>query len=215
LIAREEAEKIYTACQITHLLEKDTRALSGGEKQRVALAKLLLRSPKLLLLDEPFSNLDYIHKHIIKHVIEDVEQKLGTTVMLVAHDPVDVLSWAQRVCVLRNGKIVQEAEPRTIYHHPDDTYVAGLFGAYSLITSENWPIPNKTTFTRLSDKLMIRPEHFVISKGGVSGRVATVRYCGAYDQVEIKIKKEVVLMNTPVGKLSVGKKVSMAIKEEI
>ena len=213
LIAREEAEKIYAACQINHLLEKDTRALSGGEKQRVALAKLLLKSPKLLLLDEPFSNLDYLHKHIVKHVITDVENTLGTTVVLVAHDPVDVLSWAQRILVFRHGKLVQEADANTIYSQPVDTYVAGLFGPFSLIKPQSWRIPDEKAFKQLDNKLMVRPEHFAISEDGIKGSIASIRFNGGYDQLEIATEDETVLLNAPVGKFKINEKVAVSLRE--
>jgi iron(III) transport system ATP-binding protein len=196
LIDAESAQKIYASCQILHLLDKDTRALSGGEKQRVALAKLLLRSPKLLLLDEPFSNLDFNHKRIIKQVIEDVEKLLGTTVVLVAHDPLDVLSWADRILVFRNGTVVQEGSSKVMYNEPANAYVAGLFGAYNEVTPSQWGLKRK------EKKIIVRPEAIRIGKNGhtVDGIVKQVRYYGHFEELQVATAQDVVFIQTPVGK---------------
>ena len=128
-----KASQIYRVCEIEHLLKRKTDQLSGGERQRVALARLLITSPRLLLLDEPFSNLDRGHKQIIKNVIREVSEELGITCILVSHDSVDLLSWADRILVLENGQLIQDADPKTIYFNPVNEYCGALFGDYNLI----------------------------------------------------------------------------------
>jgi iron(III) transport system ATP-binding protein len=100
LLTDAAADNIYRICKIGHLLKRKTNELSGGERQRIVLAKLLTTSPKLLLLDEPFSNLDAIHKNIIKSVLLDIGTQLNTSCILVSHDAADTLSWADRILVL-------------------------------------------------------------------------------------------------------------------
>jgi ABC-type sugar transport system ATPase subunit len=102
-IPADQALALYRLCRIDHLLQRKNDQLSGGEKQRVALARLLVGSPKLLLLDEPFSNLDLIHKNILKGVIGDIAERLQITCMLTSHDPTDTLSWADEILVMRHG----------------------------------------------------------------------------------------------------------------
>ena len=92
LLTQEAANNIYRICRIEHLLKRKTDQLSGGERQRIVLARLLTTSPKLLLLDEPFSNLDAIHKNIIKSVLLDIGTQLNTSCILVSHDAADTLS---------------------------------------------------------------------------------------------------------------------------
>lgn len=129
-ISEEEANELYDLCQVTHLLKRKTDQLSGGERQRIAMARLLTGSPKLLLLDEPFSNLDMQHKNALKGIIADIVTTLDISFILVSHDPLDTLSWADRIIVLYGGEIVQHDSPKSIYHNPVDDYTAGLFGRY-------------------------------------------------------------------------------------
>ena len=107
LLTQQEADNIYAVCRIGHLLQRRTDQLSGGEKQRIALARLLITSPVLLLLDEPFSNLDMVHKKIMKLVIEDIGGKLGITCLMVLHEAPDILSWADTILVMKDGEILR------------------------------------------------------------------------------------------------------------
>ena len=79
------------------------------------LSSALAPEPQLLLLDEPYSNLDFTHKTILKSVIEDIAAQLQITCIMVSHDPQDVLSWADNIIVMQNGTIAQQADPQTIY----------------------------------------------------------------------------------------------------
>lgn len=166
-LPEEEARELFRVCQIDHLMKRKTHQLSGGERQRIALAKLLIASPRLLLLDEPFSNLDMIHKEVLKSVIRDIGRKLDITCMLVSHDPLDTLSWADEILVLRDGKVVQQGPPMQVYQAPVDEYVAGLFGKYNLI-----------------DGRIVRPEQIALfstmQPGALRGRIETVSFWGSF-----------------------------------
>lgn len=131
-LSPESSTTLYRLCDISHLLDRRTDQLSGGERQRIALARLLVRPPRLLLLDEPFSNLDMIHKRTLKKTIGETAAHYGISCMLVSHEPADVLSWADEVLVLRNGQLVQQGPPREVYTRPQDEYVAALLGDYTL-----------------------------------------------------------------------------------
>lgn len=180
----ETAALLYEVCQIHHLLKRKTDQLSGGEKQRIALARMLSTSPDLLLLDEPFSNADMLHKQRLKEVIRDIGEQLDITCLLVSHDPLDSLSWADELLVLRNGSLIQRDTPFNIYHQPANEYVAGLFGTYNLIPSGLIPrLPGGT-------KIMIRPEQFIPtdeSEAIVSGIVSDVLFYGSYTELEVRI----------------------------
>lgn len=136
-LTRPEADKIFEICQIDHLLRRKTTQLSGGEKQRVALARLLVTNPSLLILDEPYSNLDLIHRHVIKKVIEDLSEEFDITCTLISHEPEDVLSWADELMIIKDGSIVCKGSPKELYENPSDLYTAGLLGAYYVLNELN------------------------------------------------------------------------------
>jgi len=173
-IPASEAAALYDICRVSHLMKRKSDELSGGEKQRLALARLLVSKPKLLLLDEPFSNLDLIHKKILKDIITDISIQLGISCMMASHDPDDILPWANEIIVLQNGEVVQKGSPENIYKNPVNEYVAGLFGDYNYIADKN---------------LFLRPEDILISKerGDMEGKVISCNYYGKYSSITIDI----------------------------
>jgi ABC-type sugar transport system ATPase subunit len=142
----EESAALYRLCDITHLLDRRTDQLSGGERQRIALARLLVRPPRLLLLDEPFSNLDMIHKRSLKQTIRDTSIHYGASAILVSHDPADILSWADEVLILRDGQIIQQGPPLEVYTRPRDEYAAALLGDYTLTNGRFLRPDSQTAF---------------------------------------------------------------------
>jgi ABC-type sulfate/molybdate transport systems ATPase subunit len=206
-ISEEEAKKIFAICQIDYLLQRKTDQLSGGERQRISLARLLVGAPKLLLLDEPFSNLDMTHKSIIKKVIHDICDELKITCMLVSHDPVDVLSWADEIFVLHEGKIIQKGDAVEIYNHPKNEYVAGLFGAYNIIKSGSIAIKKAWKLMKEKNPIIIRPENILLTKNkksAISGIIKKNSFCGHYSSIEVKTEEQDLLMYTKNSLLNVG-----------
>jgi ABC-type Fe3+/spermidine/putrescine transport system ATPase subunit len=198
VLTDEEAATVYEVCRISHLMDRRTDQLSGGEKQRIALARLLITSPRLLLLDEPFSNLDMIHKNILKAVIRDLGTRLGITGMLVSHDPQDTLSWADEIIILKEGQIVQQGPPAQIYGQPVNEYVAGLFGKYNLVPAAHAAaLPGISTSP--GKKIMVRPEHFTVApeKKGLPGKVQQVLFFGSYFEMEVLMGDNLVTVKLP------------------
>jgi iron(III) transport system ATP-binding protein len=107
--------------------------LSGGQQQRVALARALAPQPALLLLDEPFSNLDVVLKEQVREEIGQIIRRAGTTALFVVPDLADVLSVADRIAILKDGALQQIDTPAAVYQRPADEYVARLFGATNLL----------------------------------------------------------------------------------
>lgn len=212
-----EANTIYEVCEITHLLKRRTDQLSGGERQRIALAKLLIASPRLLLLDEPFTNLDMIHKNTLKSVIRNIGKELKITCMLISHDAVDILSWADQIVVMRDGKMVQKGTPEKIYRQPVNEYVAGLFGKYTIIDPQQSPAFLKLLKANTKGKrLFIRPEHFSItkrSKTSIAGKVVKINFCGSYYELEIAVAGNHILVTTPACSLKHGNAVYISLSE--
>jgi ABC-type Fe3+/spermidine/putrescine transport system ATPase subunit len=188
-----EAHTLYKVCRIDHLLARRTDQLSGGEQQRVALARLLLGGPRLLLLDEPFSNLDRMHKQVLQRIIEELGTRLGITCWLVSHDAADVLSWADEVLVLQRGRLVQRGTPEQVYHQPVDVYTAGLFGDYNLLYGADQLA--LTPGTPVVGGLLVRPEQFLLvppDAANLQGSVRAIRFFGSYYELEVQLSSAVI-----------------------
>jgi iron(III) transport system ATP-binding protein len=212
LQSEKEASKLFKLCEIQHLLGRKTDELSGGERQRIALARQLLGNPKLLLLDEPYSNLDIIHKNSLRKVIDQVLESTGISCMLVSHDPLDILPWAEHVLVMRKGKIVQTGSAQNIYYSAADEYVAALLGKYNIVSKALLKQLGKQKVK--SDELM-RPDAFKLSKRSsthnVLANVEAVSFCGSYHEVSVKIKEERLTLNTSSLEFKKGDKVFVSL----
>src|SRR5450759_1904868 len=123
----EKVEKAAISMNIKHILDRSTEKLSGGELQRVALARTLITSPRLLLLDEPLSSLDTSLKDDLKRLLRNLN-KGGQTIIHVTHDYGDAISLAKRVGVIHNGKIIQEGSVDEVFKNPSNRFVARYAG---------------------------------------------------------------------------------------
>ncbi len=211
----DQAAALYRVCQIEHLVDRRTDQLSGGEKQRIALARLLITSPKLLILDEPFSNLDAIHKRTIKSVIQDISEQLSITCIMVSHDPADILSWADHIIVMKDGAIIQEGAPESIYKQPVNEYCAGLFGNFTVIDSplsaSLFTLPGQTTHSK---KALVRPEQILLSSSGLtslSGTIQQINFFGSYYLLLVSVSHQQLLVKTYQQGFSVGDIVFLTI----
>lgn len=203
----EESTKLFEICRITDLMKRRTDQLSGGEKQRIALCMLLTKSPKMLILDEPFSNLDPIHTEILKAVLEDVTERLQTTCLLTSHDPNDTLSWADEIIVMKEGKIIQQGSPAITYHQPMNEYVAGMFGRYNLLTPEQAALFGIEANEK---NVIIRPEDFIISENpenGVKGIVEKISFWGSFYEVEVKVCDFTIIVMMKKNEWEVGERI--------
>ena len=208
-ISPNEAATIYALCEITHLLNRKTTQLSGGEKQRVALARLLTTKPTLLLLDEPFSHLDLPHKQTIKQVVAKASAQLGFSTILVSHDPGDVMPWAERIIVLKNGKIIEEGSPLNLYYYPLSEYTAALLGTANLIDARMaaaLTISNAKDW--LAGRYLIRPEHVHFDTGkntGIPAEITNVAFSGSRVIIQIRGNESVNLGRIHNQELQTGR----------
>jgi iron(III) transport system ATP-binding protein len=159
--------------------------LSGGQQQRVALARALAPRPSLLLLDEPFSNLDVVLKEQVREEVGQILNATGTTALFVVHDLEDVLASADRIAILKQGALQQIDTPRAVYQRPADEYVARLFGSTNLLPGvpRDGGFDTPIGFVPAADAarhggpvtLSIRPQELEVGTAGADTTAATVR----------------------------------------
>jgi len=164
----ESAGRVQEALAMVELGDFASRyphQLSGGQCQRVALARSLVTRPRLLLLDEPLSALDArIRKHL-REQIRSIQQELGLTTIFVTHDQEEALVMSDRIFLMNAGRIVQSGDAETLYTAPANAFAAGFIGNYNLLDA--------TTASRLlgypvSSQVAIRPEAIVLGQGPIS-----------------------------------------------
>jgi iron(III) transport system ATP-binding protein len=133
---REIDERVRATLDLVGLRELAGRGaslLSGGQMQRVALARSIVSRPRVLLLDEPLSNLDAKLRDHLRFELRDIQQRLGITTIYVTHDQTEALALADRIAVMRGGRIVQLGTPSAIYREPADTFVADFLGVGNIL----------------------------------------------------------------------------------
>ncbi|MDG1934945.1 MAG: ABC transporter ATP-binding protein [Paracoccaceae bacterium] len=127
----EIADKVYKTLDVVRLGGYEHRRIwemSGGQQQRVALARAIINEPKLLLLDEPMAALDRKLRKEMQIELQDLQRQLGITFVLVTHDQEEALSMSDRICIMREGCIMQIGSPQELYDRPNSRYVAGFVG---------------------------------------------------------------------------------------
>ncbi|MCA0272443.1 MAG: ABC transporter ATP-binding protein [Proteobacteria bacterium] len=165
-------ERIGVAAKMLSLeayLKRRPAELSGGQRQRVAIGRAIVRKPELFLFDEPLSNLDAALRMATRVEIARLHRELGASMIYVTHDQTEAMTLADRIVVLRDGRIEQVGSPMELYNDPDNQFVAGFLGAPSM----NF-LPSEAGGT-----LGIRPEHLTISATGtLPGTVTHVERLG-------------------------------------
>ncbi|MBC7902426.1 MAG: ABC transporter ATP-binding protein [Gemmatimonadaceae bacterium] len=217
-LSEEFASGIFGVCRITHLMKRRTDKLSGGEKQRVAIARLLIGAPKLLLLDEPFSSLDTIHKTVLKSVIEEIGDKLQITCAMVSHSNPDTLSWADQIMVMKNGRIVQMDSPQNIYRKPMNEYVAGLFGNYNLLDLSIVKELVRTNALHFpEDKVFFRPEELRVAPHTGRGALAIItglQYFGTHYDFALRLHEHDIIARMVAPEFTIGQEVNLSLPEK-
>ena len=158
--AKEMLEKVGLA----GYEKKKIKELSGGEQQRVAIARSMVLNPKLLLLDEPLSNLDVHLRDVMRKEIKRIQKQFGVTMIIVTHDQEDAFKLADRVIVINEGHIEQIGTPEELYKEPKNNFISSFIGENNII----------------DESLVIRPEEISIKlDSSGEGKVVDVTYLGA------------------------------------
>ncbi len=156
------------------LLDRRPAELSGGQRQRVAIGRAIVRTPKLFLFDEPLSNLDAALRVATRIEIARLHRSLAATMIYVTHDQVEAMTLADRIVVLRAGRVEQTGGPMQLYNDPDNTFVAGFIG------SPQMNFLRAGALGMRSHSMGIRPEHLAITRepGQIAGTVSHVEKLG-------------------------------------
>ena len=145
---RQRVRAAAELLEIDGLLDRKPGQLSGGEKQRVAMGRAMVREPRVFLMDEPLSNLDAKLRISLRGKIAELHKKLGTAIVYVTHDQVEAMTLADKIVVMKDGHIEQTGTPQEIYEQPANPFVASFFGS-----------PPMNFYERSGTVYGIRPEH--------------------------------------------------------
>jgi putative spermidine/putrescine transport system ATP-binding protein len=171
-VAKAESEqRVREALEMVELGDFAARyphQLSGGQCQRVALARSLVTRPRLLLLDEPLSALDArIRKHL-REQIRAIQQELNLTTIFVTHDQEEALTMSDRIFLMNAGQIVQSGDAETLYTAPVDAFAAGFIGNYNLLEAD---VASRLLGQPVTSRVAIRPEAIAFADNGIAARI--------------------------------------------
>lgn len=187
-VARAEVEastaKAAGMLSLEALLDRRPAELSGGQRQRVAIGRAIVRTPKIFLFDEPLSNLDAALRVATRIEIARLHRELGTTMIYVTHDQVEAMTLADKIVVLRAGRVEQVGAPMELYNNPANTFVAGFIG------SPQMNFLNGGALGLSSHTMGIRPEHLALSRSGgqIAGRISHVERLGGETLVYVAVE---------------------------
>lgn len=185
--------------------------LSGGEKQRVTIAKALISRPEVLLLDEPFNQVDASYREALQHDIRQIVREWKTTVVLVSHDPAEILSMADELIVIKEGEIVENGPPDELYHSPKLLYTSQILASGSKLNSTQAKVCGIKSKRSV---IVIYAEHVKITPLGKKWLVQKVLFKGFYEELIIENSGVILrVMNYKRGKYKSGNKISIKISK--
>lgn len=225
---------------IQHLLDRKPGQLSGGEQQRVALGRAIIREPSVLLLDEPLSNLDAKLRSQMRGELVKLHWRLGGTIIYVTHDQLEAMTMSDRIVVMRGGKVQQYDAPETIYNEPANLFVAGFIGSpqMNFIEGELKTENGRSIFTVAGGQLAldgpigeavrqhrggssftlgVRPEHLGVSseQGNFPATVSLVELTGAEKHVTLESEAGVLIAKMGAdAPIAVGNRLYCTIRPE-
>ena len=211
LDTKDKVNKISKLLSIENLLSRRILQLSGGEQQRVALGRCLIKEPKLLLLDEPLAALDKKLRSKTQLELTTLQKKLGITFVFVTHDQEEAMSLSDKMAIMKDGRIIEHSDPETIYENPKSEYTANFVGIANIlkISKKNnlyfsdelqIPISMKENIDN-NFKILIRPEKIKItslhndiinSPNSFVGKILEKSYLGSFTRYEVITKNKII-----------------------
>ena len=168
---KEKVQQLLKVVGLEEYADIHPKYLSGGQQQRVAIARALSVMPKLLLLDEPFSNLDYSRKIELRERLFNYAKEKDVSLIISTHEIQEVMPWLDQIIVLQQGRLIQNDSPRDIYSNPYNAYVAKLFGEVNIFSDE------EKAYFGLSKNFWY-PNEIKIASSGKEARILESRFAG-------------------------------------
>ncbi|MBR4462148.1 MAG: sn-glycerol-3-phosphate ABC transporter ATP-binding protein UgpC [Erysipelotrichaceae bacterium] len=227
---------------ITQYLKRKPKALSGGQRQRVAIGRAIVRDPKVLLMDEPLSNLDAKLRNQMRAEIIKLRQRINTTFIYVTHDQTEAMTLGDRIVVMKDGFIQQIGTPQEVYDHPRNLFVSGFIGTpqmnyfdaklvkengkYAVVSDGYKVVLADEKQERLSAKnveeqdviLGVRPDHIVLGEKGIKGKVDVSELMGPSCHLHMTVgDKDVIAIVPTEGKAVdyMGKEVTLSFNGSV
>lgn len=203
--------RLLMLCKLKVQAQQKVEELSGGEKQRLSIARALVENPAVILMDEPFSNLDGLVKVEFKQILFHALKSLNISAVFVTHDPIDALKFSDQVLVFKNGKLIRKGSPEQVYLNPRSLYTAKLTGEINIV--------NPGIFINLPNdrKSLIRPEQIELSDvltGRTLGTILSSTFCGSFYELRLIVGKNQKLIVHSAVKFDTGKEVGIFIKNK-
>ncbi|MBN8997997.1 MAG: ABC transporter ATP-binding protein [Rhizobiales bacterium] len=215
---RRRVTEVAGLLRIAHKLENRATRLSGGEMQRVAIGRALVRRPTIYLMDEPLSSLDAKLRSDLRLELRHIQQDLGATMLYVTHDQIEAMTLASRIGVLDQGRLVQIGTPREIYERPANIYVASRLGQPAINLLPDGLVPSGTTPAG-TRTVGARTEHLRIEKvapASANARVDWIEHLGDQNHLHVRIgEKKLTTLVDPESDLAAGDAVALSLVDPL
>lgn len=190
-LKEEKTEAVLRQLNMMQMAYKRVADLSGGEKQRVAIARAIITRPQVLFLDEPFNQVDTSFREGLQHDIRQIVRESGITVVMVSHDPAEVLSMADELVVIQNGEIVEAGPPKKLYQSPANLYTAELLSNCNVLTAEE---ANICGITATKEAVVVYPEWIRLSAtpDNMLWTVREVLFKGFYEDLLLEYRDVII-----------------------
>jgi len=217
-VIRQKVNDVATLLRIADKLDQRVTKLSGGQMQRVAIGRALVRSPSIYLMDEPLSSLDAKLRAELRIELKRIQRELGATILYVTHDQTEAMTLGSRVGVIENGRLAQVGTPRQVYEDPANVYVAARLGSPQINLAPRSAFPELAAPARATT-VGARTEHAEITRANgrrASGRVAWVEHLGDQDHLHVQLgEQDFVTLADPDSGLGPGDDVAIALKDPL
>ena len=208
---RKRVPEAAEILDITEYLNRKPKALSGGQRQRVAIGRAIVREPKVLLMDEPLSNLDAKLRNQMRAEIIKLRQRINTTFIYVTHDQTEAMTLGDRIVIMRDGFIQQIGTPQEVFNHPANLFVAGFIGTPQMnffrdaqlvvengqyaveILGKKFALPMQQEALKAANRQPgpviagVRPQHIHLEHGGITGKLEVAEMMGSEQHLHVNV----------------------------